>query len=343
MTRLYRLISAVIIRPLVLLLVMLTSIANGLAGQTVTALSGDALTSKVMDVYFLDVAQGNCILIKLPNGKFMLYDAGSTSSVVDPNVIAAKVNAITGGTDITTIFLSHPDADHINLIPFINEARRPQYVHFSGSVSSYTGILGTWLAALPNTTKKVTYGTYYSSTKPTKQVDGDPTVDIYVMAANVPGDPNTQSLVISVDYNDTNALLTGDATAVTERWILTQWNSSALKSTLLSFGHHGSNHSSNKGFLARVKPNVGIFSASAAHMGYGHPRCILVDYVEKMVDMGGKDGITIPMHRLDCWDADKRKYVTEENNLGVFLTATQGNIRFSSDGVDYLVLVDRLK
>lgn len=342
MTRSYRLIAAVIIRPLVLLFV-LTGIANGLAGQTVTALSGDALTSKVMDVYFLDVAQGNCILIKLPNGKFMLYDAGSTSSVVDPNVIAAKVNAITGGTDITTIFLSHPDADHINLIPFIAEARRPQYVHFSGSVSSYTGILGTWLAALPNTTKKVTYGTYYSSTKPTKQVDGDPTVDIYVMAANVPGDPNTQSLVISVDYNDTNALLTGDATAVTERWILTQWNSSALKSTLLSFGHHGSNHSSNKGFLARVKPNVGIFSASAAHLGYGHPRCILVDYVEKMVDMDGKDGITIPMHRLDCWDADKWRYVTENNDLGVYLTATQGNILFRSDGTDYTVLVDRLQ
>ncbi|HEY0612855.1 MAG TPA: MBL fold metallo-hydrolase [Chitinophaga sp.] len=343
MTRLYRLIPAVIIRPLVLLLFVLTGVANGLAGQTVTALSGTALSGQVMDVYFLDVAQGNCILIKLPNGKFMLYDAGTSSSKIDANVIAAKINAITGGTDITTIFLSHPDKDHISLIPSIREARRPQYVHFSGAISNYTGLLGTWLASLPTATRKVTYKTYYHNTSPTKDIDGDTLIDVYVIAANVPGDPNTQSLVISVDYNSNNVLLTGDATAVTERWILGRWSSGALRSTVLSFGHHGSNHSSSRAFVMAVKPNVGVFSASAEHLGYGHPRCVLVDSVETMVDMGGRDGITIPMHRIDCWNANRGQYVTEENNLGVFLTATQGNIRFSTDGYDYKVLVDRLR
>jgi beta-lactamase superfamily II metal-dependent hydrolase len=122
---------------------------------------------------------------------------------------------------------------------------------------------------------------------------------------------------------------------------MANWSASALESTVYSFGHHGSNHSNTPAFLKAVNPRIGIFSASAAHMGYGHPRCVLVDYVEKLVDKDGRNGISIAMHRIDCFK--DRQYVTEENNLGVFLTATQGNIKFSGDPADYSIIVDRLR
>jgi len=313
-----------------------------LLAQQVLALSGATpVSGNIMEVHFLDVMQGNCILIKLPNSKFMLYDAGSTSSSVDPSVIAAEVTKITGGTAITTVFLSHPDKDHINIIPYIKEAKKPMYVHFSGTISEYESILKNWLKALPATTKTVFYPPSFHDASPLTKVDGSSLVNIYMLAANVPGDPNTQSLVISLDYKSCNVLLTGDATAKTERWILSQWDNISLQSTILSFGHHGSNHSSNKAFLNAVQPDIGVFSASATHMSYGHPRCILIDYVEKMVDQNGKYNMNVAMHRVDCWNGVQ--YVKEENDLGVYLTATQGNILFRCDGNNYDVLVDKLK
>jgi hypothetical protein len=166
---------------------------------------------------------------------------------------------------------------------------------------------------------------------------------VYILAANVPGDANTKSIVASIDYGSNTVLLTGDATSTTERWIMQNWNTSALESTVFSFGHHGSDHSNTKAFLDAVNPRVGIFSASALHLGYGHPRCVLVDYVELLVDEDGKKGMTVAKHRIDCWDKSQKKYVTEENDIGVFLTATQGSIMFSCDSTDYKVVVDKLK
>lgn len=326
-------------RLLLLLLLYLVP----LQAQVTALTTASPVSGATLDVYFLNVAQGNCILIKTPAGKFMLYDAGTTSSSVDPKAVASYITKITGGTDITTIILSHPDADHIDLIPYIAEAKKPLYVHYSGDTSEYASYLRDWFKSLPGTTEYVGYKSYYSSTSPSTKVDVGAGTEVYIMAANVPGDANSRSIVASVDYTNTTVLLTGDATSVTERWIMTQWTASALKATLFSFGHHGSNHSNNKLFLETVAPNVGVFSASAAHMGYGHPRCVLLDYVETLVDEGGVKGITIPMHRLDCWNATQGKYVTEENDLGVFLTATQGNILFRSDGTNYSVTVDKLK
>ncbi|TCJ13568.1 MBL fold metallo-hydrolase [Flaviaesturariibacter flavus] len=329
-----------LLRHLLLALLLLAS----LGGFTqVTALTtATAPSGNMMDVYFLDVAQGNCVLIKLPNGKFMLYDAGSTSSKIDKNVVAGRIRTITGGAQISTVFLSHADADHINILPYITEAAKPTFVHISGQKSDYEDVLDSWIKNLPKNTTWVTYGPNYSSTKPSSNIDGDPMVNVYVMAANVTGDANTQSLVISLDYGKNNALLTGDATQTTENFILSQWASSAVAATIFSFGHHGSNHSSSPQFITAVNPNIGVFSASAEHMGYGHPRCELLNYVQGYVDANGKNGVTIQSHQIDCWRSDLGNYVFEHNDLGVFLTATQGDIRFRCDGVNYMVEVSRL-
>jgi beta-lactamase superfamily II metal-dependent hydrolase len=315
---------------------------NVYAQPSVAALTGNPLGATTMDVYFVDVNQGNCVLIKLPSGKFMLYDAGSTSSYTDPNAVADSITKYTGGVDITTIFLSHPDDDHINLIPFIREAKKPKYLHISGDITDYK-LIQTWLKALPATTDTVTYIPDYSATTATLDIDGGAGVDVYILAANVKGDDNTASIVIAIDYDETTVILTGDATAKTERRIMQEWDEESLKATVLEFGHHGSNYSSLQLFLDAVQPNIGIFSASAEHMGYGHPRCQLVNDVEVYLDENGKAGITIPTHQLDCWDTNTSQYVSEDNDIGIYLTHTQGTILFRTDGENYAVYVDKLK
>jgi beta-lactamase superfamily II metal-dependent hydrolase len=325
------------------LLLLLLLYAASLQAQVTALSTASPVSGATLEVHFIDVAQGNCILIKTPAGKYMLYDAGTTSSKVDYNDIVKYITKATGGADITTIILSHADKDHVSIIPSIVQAKKPLYVHYSGNKSEYDKYLSDWFTSLPNTTQYISYPNYYSSTNPSNEVDVGQGTKVYILAANVPGDANSRSIVASVDYGNTTVLLTGDATAVTENWITQTWSSKALRATVYSFAHHGSNYSNSAFFLGKVKPQIGIFSASAEHMGYGHPRCDLLDYVQNMVDGNGKNGITIPMHRVDCYRDPVTKYVTENNDLGIFLTATQGNIVFKSDGTDYSITVDRLK
>ena len=310
-----------------------------LALQTSTAPTG----ANLLQAYFINVAQGNCILVKFPSGGMLLYDAGSTSSGVDPAYIARKFDTITGGANIGTVVLSHPDDDHINLVPYINQARNPQYVHISQTQADYGPIAPWFTTVTGNGATVVTYTANFWSANPLTNIANSGACKVYVLAANVAGDPNTNSIVMSIDYKNDNILLTGDATAITERFILRYWDDASLLTTLLSFGHHGSNHSSTKKFLAAASPNIGIFSASASHMGYGHPRCSIVDAVEKIVDSNGSK-VGVATHQIDCFDRNTGGYVTEHNDLGIFLTATQGNIRFRCDGQNhYDIYVDRLQ
>ncbi len=312
---------------------------------TTNALKFDSgsVGSTTLDVYFVDVGQGNCVLVKFPNDTWLLVDAGSTSSSPGASTILKSVNKIVGKNKISTVVITHPDSDHHNLIPSISQAAKPDNVFIGAMTDDYPKPINDWFESVNSNGGTVHHFTKKHYNEPITLFNPGLRCEVYVLAVNVAGDSNTQSVVLSIDYINYTVILTGDATASTEQYIMAHWDDMAIMGTLLSFGHHGSNHSSSKPFLTKVSPSVGTFSASSWHMGYGHPRCVLIDYVEDMVDEGGKNGKTIPMHQIDCWNPKKRNYVIEQNDLGVYLTATQGNIRFTTDGQKYEVWTDKLK
>lgn len=69
----------------------------------------EALSLKEMKVHFIDVGQGDSILIQSPNGKSMLIDGG-TKSKGDTVVKFIKSQGI---TKLDFVVATHPDADHI--------------------------------------------------------------------------------------------------------------------------------------------------------------------------------------------------------------------------------------
>ncbi|GAA0255910.1 lamin tail domain-containing protein [Halobacterium noricense] len=80
---------------------------------------------------------------------------------------------------------------------------------------------------------------------------------------------NENSIVLKITYGKTSFLLPGDAAQQEEQYLLDQ-HGSALNSTVLYAGHHGSQSSTGDTFLDTVTPQAAIIS-SAYDSQYGHP------------------------------------------------------------------------
>jgi competence protein ComEC len=82
-------------------------------------------------------------------------------------------------------------------------------------------------------------------------------------------DANLASSVVVARYGNVSFLLTGDAEAPEEEWMLAH-DSLALAATVLKVGHHGSITSTTPAFLRAVHPRLALISVGAGN-SYGHP------------------------------------------------------------------------
>ena len=82
-------------------------------------------------------------------------------------------------------------------------------------------------------------------------------------------DANEASAVALVQYGQVRFLMTGDAEAGEERWMLAR-EAGNLRADVLKVGHHGSSTSSTPAFLDAVQPKLALISVGAANT-YGHP------------------------------------------------------------------------
>ena len=82
-------------------------------------------------------------------------------------------------------------------------------------------------------------------------------------------DPNAASTVVRARYGAVRILLTGDAEAQEEGWLLAA-NPDAVRAEVLKVGHHGSRTSSTEGFVDAVAPRLALVSVGSANT-YGHP------------------------------------------------------------------------
>jgi competence protein ComEC len=87
-------------------------------------------------------------------------------------------------------------------------------------------------------------------------------------------DPNEASAVALVQYGRIRFLMTGDAEAGEEEWLLSR-DASDLRADVLKVGHHGSSTSTTAAFLDAVRPRVALISVGAANT-YGHPNPAVV-------------------------------------------------------------------
>jgi competence protein ComEC len=214
-----------------------------------------------LKVRFIDVGQGDCVLITC-NGQNLLIDGGQPSASSKLYSILKTLNI----TYLDYVIGTHPDADHIGAT--------------SGALSYAT--CGTFYCS---TTKSDTK-TFTKLTNKIAEMGLSITVPEVDTSFTLGGatitfigptqafeDDNNNSLVCRLDYGSTSFLFTGDMESESEYALLASGED--VSADVIKVAHHGSNSSSTASFLSAVNPTYAVICVG--ENTYGHPKSKVLD------------------------------------------------------------------
>ncbi len=210
-------------------------------------------------IEFLDVGQGDSILIRSPEGKVALIDAGPSRSVV--RLLEAR-----GVRSIDLVVVTHHHADHYGGMLEVIRRFHPKVFLDSDSPrnpAAYVRILDrvrddgmTAIRPDPSGPRKLTLGTVTLTVLPQPPPDRK--------------EENNNSVGIRVDYGGFSALLTGDSQGPERRWWLARAPGLCSGVDVLKLAHHGSRNGVDRRWLEATAPRLAVASLGAGN-DYGHP------------------------------------------------------------------------
>jgi len=220
-----------------------------------------------LEVHLLDVGQGDAVAIRTPRGRWILVDAGRAWRGGDAGRRVVLPTLRRHGGALALLVLTHPHADHIGGAASVVRALPPAQVRDGGFVASQDGYRAL-LATLEG------QGARWARVRPGEvlTIDGVRCTFLAPDSAWTVGlaDPNSASAVVRVEFGDARLLLTGDAEADEEAWLLRHHPAASLRADVLKVAHHGSATSSTEAFLDAVRPRIALVSVGRTNR-YGHP------------------------------------------------------------------------
>ena len=230
-----------------------------------SAPSDTAQASTNVTIKFIDVGQGEAILIALPE-KTMLIDAGPTGSA--PKI--AQVLQELGRDKIDYLVATHPDEDHIGGMADIISSTQIGTIYAPNKTNN-TATYRKFLAAIQNNNLQITLaeaGTIIDQTDAYKLEILWPTKD-----ANFP-DTNDYSIIIKLTVGTKTFLFTGDAPTSA---IL---DSNPGHIDVLKVSHHGSRTGTTEVLIHKLSPTYAVLSY-AVDNSYGHPMQSVLNALHK--------------------------------------------------------------
>lgn len=227
-----------------------------------------SLTPKrVLTVSYLNVGQGDSILIQSPVGNLMLIDAGSGS------IILQRLSEVLPYFDrtIDVAMQSHPDRDHIGGFPDILN-RFSVLAFLEPGVESKNSIDDEIDKIIVE--KNIPH--FLARAGQVLNLGGGAQFKVLYPDTDVSGsETNEASIVGQLTYGETCFLFTGDSPSKIEKYLVHQYGQK-LKCNVLKVGHHGSKTSSDNLYLETVQPSVAVISAGKNN-SYHHPSTEVID------------------------------------------------------------------
>lgn len=228
-----------------------------LAALSLGLAAAQAAPPGVLTIRFLDVGQGDAVLITSPEGKSILYDGGRSEARLQALLTRYQVRSL------DLVAASHADADHITgLIPAV-KLFKPKFFLNNG----LAGTTQTWNKLVTAAQQAGTQGLVAKD-----QVINLGSVKLTVLPPppGMPNEQNLHSVGLLVQYGKFKALMTGDSeTAETQAW-LKKYPASVLGPVdVYKSIHHGARNGDNPAWLAAVRPSNVVIGVGPNN--YGHP------------------------------------------------------------------------
>ncbi len=255
---------------------------------------GGDTTSPYLSVTFLDIGQGDSILIETPDGVVALIDGGADQAVL--RELARELPWRERTIDL--MVGTHPDKDHIGgLVDVLGRYTVEQILTTENRGETMTA--SAYQEAIQSELAKVVYaraGQVYALGASTTLTILSPARDPSMLESN------TASIVAKLSYGEIDFMLTGDAPESIEDSLVVTYGD-VLQSEVLKLGHHGSRTSTGELFLATVRPTYGVVSAGRDN-SYGHPH-------QEVISRVTAAGVSI----RSTADGKRVKFVTDGTKL----------------------------
>ncbi len=251
-------------------------LANALAAAAVVAVAGVLVWVAIgtrddgdrLSVTFLDVGQGDAILIEGPDGQRILVDGGPGGDVLS-GALGRQLPFYDRRIDL--VLVTHPQADHIGGLPEALESYDVGAVLNSALESESPAY-----EALVEAMREAGVPRYVAARGQTIDLGGGARVEVIgpdgALTARSAGlsdaDPNDASTVLRVVMGEVSFLLAGDVEEEGEAALVR--SGAELRATVLKVAHHGSSTSTTATFLSRVGPAIDVISVGATNT-FGHP------------------------------------------------------------------------
>ncbi|HBM3990052.1 TPA: DNA internalization-related competence protein ComEC/Rec2, partial [Listeria innocua] len=231
-------------------------------------------------VSFIDVGQGDSILIQLPKNKGnYLIDTGG-ELLVEKEAWTKKRKPFTIGGSILTpvlkskgissldkVIITHSDADHMEGLDELQKNIAIKELVFAKGAEN-KAIMREALKTMPKVKQTIILaGAQW-------QVGQNKFECLYPNEMGEGG--NDDSIVLKAILDNKTWIFTGDLEASGEKALLDK----SIKADILKVGHHGSKTSTSKAFVNQVKPTYAIISCGLKNR-FGHPHKETIDTLEE--------------------------------------------------------------
>ena len=262
------------------------------------------LPDQRLHVTFLDVGQGDAILITIPGGQQILVDGGPS-----PTALTAALGREMPFWDhsIDVVVSTHADADHITgLVEILDRYQVGAWLD-AGCEDDDTLYLQCQerltQASIPRQTVRAGDRLELGSGLALKVLHPSAR-----LMSDTEADANNNSVVLRLEWGQMSFLLTGDLEAAGEERLIKSHQ--PLAATVLKVGHHGGGGSSTAPFLASVAPSYAVISVGIENR-FGHP------------------------------DPAALERLTQQGGIAILRTDEHGTIEFTTDGQRLWVQTDR--
>lgn len=232
------------------------------------------LQSAGLQVHYIDVGQGDSILIKSGEDT-LLIDCGEIGK---EGIVKAYLDKI-GVTQLDYVIGTHPHSDHMGCMDKIVETYDiGEFIipHLDDGDIPTTKYFERFMNAMENKGLEITE----AETGRVFNI-GDAECEIIAPCSDDYSNTNNYSVGIIMRHGKNSFIFTGDAEKLAEKEMIDSGKLTDID--VYKAGHHGSDTSSSEEFLEIIKPDIAVISCGEGN-SYGHPCDITLENLSKYTD-----------------------------------------------------------